>query len=254
MFRIAETKNFFAIAHRISLDLLFPIHCLGCGREGEWLCAKCSASIPLCDEQVCPACEKRPTPCGRTCFDCIGKTSLDGLLAVSSYHHPLLRKAVHSCKYRFLPDLHPPIGKLLAGALADSDLPLPDAVVPVPLHPRRLRWRGFNQSLLLAQHLADNLSPGFPLPALDGNLVRLRHTLPQMKIRSYRARQENMRGAFAVTDPRTIENASVLLVDDIATTGSTLFECARVLKEAGARKVFAVVIARQSEKSRESGS
>lgn len=233
--------------HVFILELLFPVRCLGCREYDDWICEKCFTRITLNAEQVCPVCEKRLTPGGRTCFNCFGKKSLDGLLAVSCYQDKLLSTAVHYYKYRFISELQLPLAKMLLEAFLKNELALPDMIVPVPLHPRRLRWRGFNQAGLLATELGKNLAPGFVIPTLSV-LVRKKYTQPQMTIRDFSARQENISGAFAVTDPALIRDANVLLVDDIATTGATIFECAKILKENGARHVFAIVLARQTAK------
>ncbi len=139
---------------------------------------------------------------------------------------------------------------LLVKALVRSDFSVPDCIIPVPLHPRRLRWRGFNQSLLLAEHIAEELTPLLKIEVLD-ILSRARFNQPQMKIKNYQERLQNVKDIFTFrpdTDPSLIKNKSILLVDDIATTGATLEECAKVLKSAGAKKVFAAVVARQSVK------
>jgi len=130
-----------------------------------------------------------------------------------------------------------------------NNLPLPDLILPIPLHPRRLRWRGFNQSELLADHIAQNLTPGFPLPVLSDFIIRTRYTKPQMKIKDYKERQKNIKGIFSLNtrnslNPKLLDK-TILLVDDIATTGATLFECGKMLKQNGAKEVFGTVIARQ---------
>lgn len=251
-----------------ALDVLFPIACLSCGRENDWLCGKCLDKIPLKTDQICPLCEKKTTPEGRVCFSCRKKSSLAGMLVASSYKDEIISSAVHFFKYRFAQDLHIPLGKILLKSLLNSQLPLPDFILPVPLHPRRLRWRGFNQSELLAKYVAENLTPGFPIAVLDNFLLRQKYTRPQMEIKKYSRRKKNIENAFSLNssegstfgiptleiNPEQLQllehcnNYNVLLVDDIATTGSTLFECAKVLKTAGAAEVFAVVIARQETK------
>jgi ComF family protein len=233
------------------LDTLFPISCLACGKTDEWLCDECLTKIPPKTSQVCPLCEKKITPDGRICFDCRRKSKLDGLLVAASYKNNVISGSVHNYKYRFVEDLHIPLGKILIRAFLNSELSLPDLIVPVPLHPRRLRYRGFNQAELLADYLSDNLSPGFSIPAAGSLIIRRRYTAPQMKIKNYSLRQKNLEGAFEVAKKsdrnkmQPLENKKILLVDDIATTGATLFECARVLKAAGAKEVLAIVIARQ---------
>lgn len=233
------------------LDTLFPIVCISCGKAGQWICEDCLSHIPLIIEQACPVCERRITPQGHVCFKCLRKSPLDGLLVATSYQNDLISAAVHNYKYRFIEDLHLPLGRILVRAFHDSELPLPDLIAPVPLHKRRLRYRGFNQAALLAQYLSANLTPGFTIPLAINMLIRQRFTLPQMKIKNYHQRKRNLENAFRINkDPelkaqRILKNKRILLVDDIATTGATLFECAKVLKENGAKEVISLVIARQ---------
>lgn len=227
------------------LDFFFPIRCLGCDKEGTWLCDSCLRRIPLRTEQQCPVCRKRVTPSGETCFSCQGDTSLDGIFVASRYSVPLLSRAIHTYKYRFVEALSEPLGDLLTEAVRQSDLPLPDALVPVPLHPRRLRFRGFNQSELLARKLGASILPDRILP-VETLLLRTRYTMPQMKTESKEERLKNLKGAFALSkkDASDIRGKSFWLVDDVVTTGTTLEECATVLKDAGAVSVFGVVLAR----------
>jgi len=236
--------NIFQPIKNFILDTLFPISCLSCGRDNFWLCADCLKNIELLSFQVCPKCEDEITDSGRVCRDCRPQ-NLDALLVASKYKENNISKLVHLYKYRFVEDLHVPLGKILVKTLLKSQLPLPDILLPVPLHPRRLRWRGFNQSQLLANYINKNLTPGLEVPVAENLLQRKKYTPPQMKIKKYSQRLHNLREAFVATKPEEIKNKTILLVDDIATTGATLFECAKVLKQNGAKKVFAVVIARQ---------
>lgn len=241
------------------LDTLFPISCLSCGKHGEWICEECLIRIPLKFEQVCPLCEKKITPDGRVCFECRRKSSLDGLLTATSYKNETIPIAVHNYKYRFAESLHMSLGKILVKAFLNSQLPLPDLIIPVPLHKRRLRYRGFNQAELLASYLSVNLTPGLAIPTVNDLLIRQRYTSPQMKIKNYHQRKKNLENAFAINKKyicksrQIIKDKRILLVDDIATTGATLFECAKVLKSAGAREVFALVIARQEINNKKQG-
>lgn len=230
------------------LDILFPINCISCKKEGTWLCEACFGKIKFTSEQVCGVCEKKITPDGRTCIPCKKKSSLDGLIVATSYLEPSVSRAVHLYKYNFISDLHVTLGDLFVSAMRKTDIPLPEVIIPVPLHRRRLRWRGFNQSTLLANHLATNLLPGTILAVDETLLVRNRYTTPQMGIKDYKNRQQNIAGAFSVSNPANVKGKTFLLVDDIATTGSTIFQCAQILKDAGASEVFAIVIARQETK------
>ena len=122
---------------------------------------------------------------------------------------------------------HPRCRELVAAA---------DLLIPVPLHPKRLKHRGFNQALLLAQ--------AFPeAPLAREAVVRMRHTQPQVGLNP-KERQDNVKGAFAVPDPALVKGKNVLLIDDLFTTGSTVKECARVLRKAGARRVEVLTVAR----------
>lgn len=236
------------------LDTLFPIRCLFCGAPDIWLCPICLTKIKILPSQVCPYCEKVFTEGGTVCPACKinfwkknERPPLDGLVVAAKYAD--LARPIHAFKYNFVRDLANPLGNLLTKAAAANDLPLPDIIIPVPLHRRRLRWRGFNQAELLARYIADNLTPGFPLPVFSDLVVRKKYTPPQMKIKNYRQRQANLKHAFSLNapTPRTsgISGKTVLLVDDVSTTGSTLLECAKVLKSGGAKKVFALVLSRQ---------
>lgn len=240
------THPFFHSLGAALLDTLFPIRCLRCHRHGEWICADCREALPLRLDHLCPVCHRRPTPYGQTCFECAGKHALDGVFAASTYASPLLSHAIHTYKYGFVSDLARPLALFLASALRRFDLPLPDTIVPVPLHPRRLRFRGFNQSELLAVALAETLVPVLDIPILSDALVRTRFTRPQVKTESREERLANLQHAFAVVPGQegTVCGRSVWLIDDISTTGATLEECARALKQAGAASVFGIVLAR----------
>ncbi len=230
------------------LDTLFPLSCLGCHQKNQWLCDTCLGAIPLRTEQYCPACLVRITPSGQICPSCRDTASpaLDGIFVASHYRTSILPHAIHTWKYRFIPDMAVSLAQLLTSALEKSTLPLPNSILPVPLHSRRLRFRGFNQSELLAQALSQSLTPGLELPVQSDTLLRTRYTKPQMKTDSREERLLNLKNAFTVARGREalIREKYIWLVDDVATTGTTLEECARVLKAHGAKGVFGVVLAR----------
>lgn len=235
------------------LDTLFPVFCLSCGQPEVWICDSCLGKIPLVEDRVCPVCEKRNTPSGQTCFSCKSAASLSGMLIAASYKNDLVSRAIHYYKYRFAAPLATPLASLLAKAIIAAAVPLPDIIIPVPLHRRRLRWRGFNQAELIAFDLSKMLTPGLTITVRNDILIRCRPTRPQMKIKNYKERQNNMRGAFSInpvinkkTAAEILRGKKILLVDDVATTGSTIFECADTLKKSGAEEIRAIVIARQS--------
>ena len=229
------------------LDIIFPMACVGCGQSKTFLCETCLVHIPIHTAHICPICTKKNTPYGEVCFECLGQSPLDGILVASHYHHPVLTKAIHLYKYRFIQSLHLPLGQLLLSSIIQSNIPLPNMLCPVPLHPWRLRWRGFNQSQLLAQTLSTQLIPHMDIPLLTG-LTRGRFTAPQMSIQNADERIHNISGAFiwkpSSTLHENIQGKYIWLIDDVATTGTTLQECAKILKQNGAKKVFGVVLGR----------
>lgn len=233
------------------LDTIFPIYCLSCQKEGVWLCRKCQHKIILKTEQTCPICKKAIVPNGETCFSCKHETSLDGILVTSFYRknkeRTLLAVLIHYYKYRFIKTIGSSLGKILEKSILSSSLPLPDTIISVPLHKRRLRWRGFNQSEVLAFHLSKNLTPGFSIPVLKDTLIRNRYTKPQAEIKNKENRKVNTLNAFTIAKENLsfIKEKNIFLIDDIVTTGSTLAECAKELKKAGAKKVYGIVLARQ---------
>jgi ComF family protein len=244
-----KRKGPFTQVSSFLLDLLFPRQCLGCRKPGAVLCIRCQATIPHHTEQYCPVCKKHITPNGKVCLDCSGQTPLDGLLAAAPYRNKILKRAIHFYKYRSIEELLQPLGTLLLQHIQNSTVPLPDVVIPVPLHVRRLRLRGFNQSEHLAHFLSQHLTPVFPLPVLSDSLRRIRYTTPQMNIRDAQERRSNIQGAFSWQPPQDtpadIAHKRIWLIDDVATTTATLSECASVLKkDAGVKEVFAVVLAR----------
>lgn len=229
------------------LDTLFPVSCISCSKPKVWLCKNCLNKISLKAEQVCPYCETRITPNGCTCFDCKKKFSLNGLLVATSYRDKTISNAIHLYKYRFVEDLSHALGDIMLRTISNSELPLPDIIIPIPLHKRRLRWRGFNQSELIAKYIAEKITPGFPIAVENNLLERFRYTHPQMEIKNQTQRKKNIEKAFKIPQNKLklVKNKRILLVDDVTTTGATIFECAKTLKKSGASEVFAAVIARQ---------
>ncbi|MDR0576236.1 MAG: ComF family protein [Candidatus Accumulibacter sp.] len=213
--------------------------CLLCGQGsgGEILCAACAADLPRLPSPHCPRCAL-PTPAGETCGRCLAHPPhYDRTLAVFNYGFPL-DKLIQSFKYGHRLALAALLGGELARLAAASKLePAPDLVVPLPLHPVRLRERGFNQALELARPVAAAL--GLPLDARV--CERVRNTPAQAGL-SWKKREKNIRGAFRCA--RDLPGRRILLVDDVMTTGASLEECARTLKRHGAAEVTLLVAAR----------
>jgi len=222
----------------IALDFLFPRYCVGCGREGDFICFSCLGTLAGLTPPLCPRCG-RPLDGDAPCPDCRHwQPALDGIRSPFRFTG-VLRRAVLEFKYHNLRALAGPLACLLRGYLEKEPLPA-DVLVPVPLHQSRLRERGYNQSLLLAKELG-KLSG---LPVIAGSLIRHRPTLPQAQTRSIGERRRNIAGAFACRDSR-LKGKSALLIDDVATSGSTLDACAAALKAVGAVAVWGLVVARE---------
>ncbi|OHA08394.1 MAG: hypothetical protein A3B37_01670 [Candidatus Sungbacteria bacterium RIFCSPLOWO2_01_FULL_59_16] len=221
------------------LDLVFPQTCVSCRQEGEYLCESCRGRLA---PQVpsCPVCSRRNFT-GILCASCAETAGLRRFLAPFSYRDPLARDLVHAFKYEGARELAPLLAGEIAGCLAAYAIrPIASSLlVPIPLSRARLRERGFNQSELLASELAKRL--GLPVARA---LRRRRDTASQIEMTSYKERRRNVSDAFRVRDPDAVRNRPVILVDDVSTSGATLAEAARALRAAGARTVWAVVIAK----------
>ena len=207
--------------------LLFPVRCIGCDADGEWLCATCRQRLQ-CKRFKC------------SYLRAARSQAAVPLLVAASYHQPLLQQLLQVFKYRFVADVADILGGLLVSYLKTADRGLNfDLIIPVPLASRRLRWRSFNQSALLAQRV----SQSFGWPINGATLVRQRYSRPQVGLDA-RHRVRNVRQAFGVNNAAAVRGKRVLLLDDVVTTGSTLAECATALRAAGVREVWALVIAR----------
>lgn len=250
-------KSFPAIKEKVRhtekflLDLIFPQSCLICKKTDFLICPDCLKKIETLPYQVCPQCERAITINGKICNQCkTNKPPLDQLIVASDYKDPGLAKMIHFLKYKFVSDLSIPLGKILLKSLIKNNIKIPDIIIPVPLHSFRLRWRGFNQSELLANFLTGNLLPGIEIPVMNNLIVRNKNTTPQMKIKDYQKRQENMKNVFKLNYnyPKLdiIKNKKILIIDDICTTGTTLFELAKEIKKLKPQSISAVVLARQS--------
>jgi len=226
------------------LDLLFPKACLNCGEPGEYLCQDCQALVEVLERQFCPVCSK--VSIDGVCLDCRNRTNLSGLYFAVSYKNPIVKKLIAQFKYEpFVKDLAGTLSSLIIShfQLLNKKLPFlenPHLIIPVPLHKKRLKWRGYNQ----AEELAKGLSAYYGMPVLKDFLFREKQTLSQQELKK-EERKENIKGAFVCKNGEDIKGKKILLIDDVFTTGSTMEECARVLKEAGAEEVLAVAVARE---------
>ena len=222
----------------MAVDLLFPKRCVGCGKEGDFICSTCSRLIPRIMPPLCPKCG-RPQPNSVLCPSCVGwRAEIDGIRSPFRFDG-VMRQAIHQLKYRNLRALVEPLAKLLNDYLITNPMP-GEVLVPVPLHQKRLRERGYNQSSLLAKELSKLTN----LPVVDDCLIRQRHAPPQARTATVDERRNNVAGAFTCRDHR-LRGKQVLLTDDVSTSGATLDACAAALKIAGATSVWGLVLARE---------
>lgn len=206
---------------RLILDILFPIRCINCGLYGQsHLCPKCMDLLCIYNVRVTDI------------------PYLDTLISILQYKDPLVAKAIKMAKYKSLPDLAENMAIKIYHAI-NPEFFRGSILVPIPLFKDKEKRRGFNQAELLANHLGKILNIEVSLC-----LVRARDTKPQSEIENPTDRFSNISEAFYVLDPTSIYKERVILVDDVSTSGSTLSECARILKESGVKKVDAVVFAR----------
>lgn len=242
---------------RIALDsftaVLLPSDCRICSQPLVRLsripvCSDCLSSLSPAGANACSICGEAlgftPTELNAACGMCRrAHPRFDFAISFGSYDGAL-RRLVHLFKYEQLQPAASILGRKLGEAIVTRNLVSEDPilVVPVPLHKSKRRQRGFNQSELLAQSALKHLERSrFELHT--GNLRRVRPTVSQTGLTRHQ-RRENVRGAFMVTVPERVRARTVLIVDDVYTTGTTLNECARVLRAAGAKQVFVATVAR----------
>jgi ComF family protein len=226
------------------LEFFLPRMCLFCGVPvGETaavaVCPECEAQITWVASPLCTCCgrvfEDREGP-NRVCGDCQTDPPPFARARAAALYDGPVAQAVTRFKFSRQMALLPVMQHWLQRPLCLELVAAADLLAPVPLHPKRIKHRGFNQSLFLAQ--------GFPGAAVAREaLVRTRHTPPQLGLNP-KERRDNVKRAFAVTDPAQVKGKTVLLIDDLYTTGSTVKECARVLRKAGASRVEVLTVAR----------
>jgi len=198
---------------KTALNFFFPQKCLGCGKEKEILCLECLAKIDRADlpEQK-------------------------NIFAAGNYHDATLKNAIWLLKYKGVRQLAKPLAELVRQRLSNKINLKNPLIIPVPISRKRLRQRGFNQAELIAKCL-------FGKTASD-ILAKKVHTESQVAVRDKEKRLENLKGSFEVKNPELLKGRNVILLDDVCTTGATVSEARQTLKNAGAKKIIAIVVAR----------
>lgn len=238
----------FQAIKKFLLDLFFPKKCLGCSRAEVYICQPCLEKIEISQNNICPFCD-RPVPNTLICQKCQEYHYLDRLIWATSYSNPLIKELIKIFKYHYIKELSHPLSQLLIKKCGTCDVPH-NVVVPIPLHKRRLQERGFNQAELLAKEVAEY----FSTPLETGVLIRKKYTPPQAKAKNHKKRKEALENAFEISPGFTkkcvaenknlLKDKTIILIDDVFTSGATLYEAAKVLKGAGAKEVWGLVVAR----------
>ncbi|MCD6528401.1 ComF family protein [bacterium] len=252
--QINSVKIFLMNFKEFLKDLFFPRFCIGCGQEGTHLCQDCQSLIEILDRQYCPFCSQAKVVFdGKTCPLCRKSKHLSGLFFATSYQNPLVKKMISLFKYHFIKELSQPLASLIithfqilskAPNFLDKEKKKEFILIPIPLHKKQLKTRGFNQ----AEELAKEISSFLEIPLINNTLLKIKETLPQVKL-GREKRKENIKGAFFLKNPHLIKGKRILLIDDVFTTGSTIEEAACLLKKAGAKEVWGVTVAREEIKS-----
>jgi ComF family protein len=219
--------NFAKLKKKI-FDLFFPKFCFGCKEEGIYLCQDCLATLEIF-----------------TSHQKFKGKNLNDLYFPINYENFLVKRLIKNFKY---PPLIKELKKELSLIIVSHFLLLdkmPDfsdfILVPIPLTKKKLKWRGFNQ----AEEIARELAEFFKIPLISDCLIKMKETKDQVEL-SEKERKENLREAFSIKNKEKISGKNVLIVDDVFTTGATMEEAAKVLKEVGVKKIIGIVVARAS--------
>jgi len=269
-------KNLLSITKEFVSDILFPKFCLNCRKEGSYLCQDCFSIIDILKRQYCPFCyPPKSVADGKTCIYCRKRKRLNGLYCAASYNNFIAKKLINQFKYEpYIKELSKPLSSLIIAHFLNLETPTfgiektsraarglsspphhnPEVwcrgednlkenkdviLIPVPLYKNKLKQRGFNQ----AEEIAKELSKFLKIPIITDALIKIKPTPAQVEL-DKKQRKNNIKGVFSVKNPEAIKQKKILLVDDVFTTGTTMEECAKILKEHNVKKIWGVVVAR----------
>ncbi|MCX6740108.1 MAG: ComF family protein [Candidatus Parcubacteria bacterium] len=228
------------------LDLIFPKECIGCAKEGDYLCQQCLSQIELIKEFYCALC-KKPSPWGKICESCAAETKIAAIWVATDYNQKVIQELIHQLKYGYIEEISAILREILLkylnlnNILTEFSLEKTKAIfIPVPLHKKRLLLRGFNQSELIALQLKE--ATGIEVSNI---IERIKNTQTQINLKRSE-RQQNVKEAFCLKS--NFDNTKkAILIDDVITTGSTLKECAQALYQAGFTEIYGLVIAQRED-------
>lgn len=234
------------------LNILFPPICINCQKhlslsKYNYLCDDCFNKIKLNSALFCPFCRARLADNKKICNHSKKDFPFSYFLAAAgNYDDPVMRNLIHCFKYQKFEKLTPILGKIIIKYLENIKLinqsanqPKNYIIVPIPLHFWREKTRGFNQSKLIAEYIAEKLN----LQLVDA-LKRAKNNKPQAKSKNSKERNKNVEGIFKIINPDLIRGKNIILVDDVYTSGATISEAIKILKQNNANKIIALVIAR----------
>jgi len=220
------------------LDYIFPKKCLGCAKEGEYVCSACFAKIKYLESFSCFFCHEENLSAG-VCLACQQKYNIDQAVAVAPYKNNLAGQMVENLKYNYIEELAEKLAALVITQIKDLELGKRISeytLVPIPLHKKRLAERGFNQAEKISQIIAEK----YDLPLALDLLKRVKNTYQQAKL-TREQRLVNLNNAFSLNLNKKLPE-KIILFDDVFTTGATLSQAAKVLKKAGVKKVIALTV------------
>lgn len=227
-------------------NLIWPSYCLGCRKDTNtysacfnYLCPDCLNKIQITNTKQCPLCKSAVSENYLLCENCQKKTGLEGIISAACYKNPLVKETIRKFKYKGITSLSYPLSLLITKSLRNFlkvrqttffSFYLDWCVIPVPLTKTRRKRRGFNQAEILGRRINEI----FEIPLKTDIIEKIARTSPQSRSSSRKERLKNVQGSIALTpqaDLRTIRGRKILIIDDVATSGATLTECARELKD-----------------------
>lgn len=214
------------ISASLLLDIIFPSKCLGCNKKDKILCDECIGNLRLVNE-----------------------TENKDIFALYDYQNPLIKKAIWSLKYYHYPYLGKRFGYLLYESFMEeiNEMKMfssgsPIYVIPIPVSKKRKKGRGYNQTEIIARSFCTSGERN--LFKLDTKIIyKNRETIPQARLTNRTKRLQNLKGAFSITDEKKIKGKTIIIIDDVTTTGGTMIETMKILNKAGAKKVIGLAVA-----------
>lgn len=208
-------------------DLLFPKFCQNCQKEGEYLCDDCFSLIDFLAHSP------------------YRSQNIKNLFCAAPYNNFIIQRLIKQIKYEpFVKDLAKTLALIIIHYLKLNEkqisFPKGAMLIPIPLSKKRLKYRGFNQ----AEEIAKELSSFWKIPLANDILFKVKETFPQVGL-SKEEREKNIKGVFVATNSNLIKNKTILILDDVFTTGATLEEAARILKKTGAKEIWAITVAKE---------